>query len=376
MSRTVAVIGGGYGGSAVAKALEAEADVILIDPREAFVNAAGSLRALVQPDWAANMFYPYATMLSRAKIVRGHAASVDPGGVTLDSGERVDADYVVLATGSSYSYPAKPNHGSTGTDEALDDLRQTHDQLLQAKRVLILGAGPVGLELGGEIKVVWPDKQVTVVEPLDELLPGFLPALREDLHRQLDELGIDLRLSTSLTEMPPTDAGRTGTFTVTTTDGDEITADIWFRAFGVRANSEYLTDGRLSTLNEQGAVPVTETLNVKGHDNVYALGDITDLAELKMAGFAMQHAEVVTKNILSQLAGEEPAATYTPTPDPFIVLPLGPSGGVGQMPAVILGGSPEDGVTAIPAEMVSQFKGADLFTGRFVEQFGPTAAGT
>jgi NADH dehydrogenase FAD-containing subunit len=33
MSRTVAVIGGGYGGSTVAKALDSEADVVLIDPR-------------------------------------------------------------------------------------------------------------------------------------------------------------------------------------------------------------------------------------------------------------------------------------------------------------------------------------------------------
>ena len=49
MNRTVVVIGGGYGGSLVAKALDSEADVTLIDPREAFVNAAASLRALTQP---------------------------------------------------------------------------------------------------------------------------------------------------------------------------------------------------------------------------------------------------------------------------------------------------------------------------------------
>ena len=45
MERTVVVIGGGYGGSAVAKALDAEADVVLVDPRDAFVHSAGSLRA-------------------------------------------------------------------------------------------------------------------------------------------------------------------------------------------------------------------------------------------------------------------------------------------------------------------------------------------
>jgi NADH dehydrogenase FAD-containing subunit len=367
MSRTVVVIGGGYGGSAVAKALDAEADVVLIDPRDAFVNSAGSLRALTQPDWAPNMFFPYDTMITRGEVIRDTAISVDPGGVTLASGRRVDADYLVLATGSSYAYPAKPKNGTTNVSEALNDFRQTHKELAGAERVLILGAGPVGLELGGEIKEVWPGKHVTVVDPIDQLLPGFLPELRADLHRQLDELGIDLRLGTSLTALPAIEAGQVGTFTVTTTRGDEITADIWFRAFGVRVNSDYLADGRLTTRNEQGAVAVTETLNVNGYDHVYAIGDLTDVAEIKMAGYAMQHAEVVAKNILAQLNGEQPTATYAPAPDPFIVLPLGPRGGVGQLPM-------PEGTTAIPAEMVTQFKGADLFTGRFVEQFGPTAA--
>lgn len=62
---TVAVIGGGYGGSAVAKALDEDTDVVLIDPKDAFVHAAGSLRALVKPDWADNIFFPYDTLLQR-----------------------------------------------------------------------------------------------------------------------------------------------------------------------------------------------------------------------------------------------------------------------------------------------------------------------
>jgi apoptosis-inducing factor 2 len=232
MSRTVAVIGGGYGGSAVAKALDAEAEVVLIDPRDAFVNSAGSLRALAQPDWADNMFFRFDTLLARGTVIRDRAVSVDPGGVTLASGRRVVADYLVLATGSSYAYPAKPNSDSSG--EALDNLRQTHKELVDAERVLILGAGPVGLELAGEIKEVWPHKQVTIVDPAAQLLPSFRPEMRQDLHRQLDELDVQLRLGTSLTAPPATEPGQAGTFTVTTTGGDEITADIWFRAHGVR----------------------------------------------------------------------------------------------------------------------------------------------
>ncbi|MFI7444631.1 NAD(P)/FAD-dependent oxidoreductase [Nonomuraea indica] len=365
MSRTVAVVGGGYGGSALAKALDAEADVVLIDPRDAFVNTAGSLRALTRPDWAGAMFFPYDRWLTRGTVIRDRAVSVDPGGVTLASGRRVEADYLVLATGSSYAYPAKPDADSTG--EALDDLRRTHKELAGADRVLILGAGPVGLELAGEIKEVWPHKHVTVADPTGQHLAGFRPEMRQDLYRQLDELGVRLRLGTGLVAPPPTEPGRAGTFTVTTAGGDEITADIWFRAHGVRVNSDYLADGRLAPRTPQGQVAVTETLNVRGHDtvyeHVYAIGDITDVAEAKMAGYAMQHAEVVARNITAHLNGERPTATYRPLPHPMILLPLGPRGGVGQLPT-------PDGPVVVTAETVSQYKGADLFTGRFTEQFG------
>ncbi|MEH1124930.1 FAD-dependent oxidoreductase [Micromonospora sp. CPCC 206061] len=199
------------------------------------------------------------------------------------------------------------------------------------------------------------------------MLPGFLPEVRDDLHRQLGERDIQLRLGTGLTAAPATEAGRTATFTVTTTDGAEITADIWFRAHGVRANSDYLADGRLTTRTAQGQVRVTETLTVHGHEHVYALGDITDIAETKMAAHAMQHAEVVVRNITAQLRGERPTATYEPSSTPMVLLPLGPRGGVGQFP------TPE-GPIAVPAATVSEYKGADMFTARFIEQFGPTAA--
>ncbi|MGW5681602.1 NAD(P)/FAD-dependent oxidoreductase [Nonomuraea sp. NPDC003754] len=361
MSRTVVIIGGGYGGSAVAKALDAEADVVLIDPRDAFINSAGSLRALTQPDWAHNMFFPYDQWLRRGTVIRDRAVSADPGGVTLASGRRIEADYLVLATGSSYTYPAKPNADSTG--EVLDDLLRTHKELAGSERVLILGAGPVGLELAGEIKEVWPHKHVTILDPAEQLLPAFPAEMRAELRRQLDELAVHLRLGTGLTAPPATEPGQAATFTVATTGGEEITADIWFRAHGARVNSDYLADGELTTRSPQGQVPVTETLNVRGYDRVYAIGDITDVAEAKMAGYAMQHAEVVAQNIIAQLRGEQPAATYRPLPHPMILLPLGPRQGVGQLPS-------PDGPVVVPAETVSAYKGADLFTGRFTEQFG------
>ncbi|MEU1473060.1 FAD-dependent oxidoreductase [Streptomyces sp. NPDC005761] len=363
MNRSVLVIGGGYGGAAVAKALDEVADVVLVDPKDAFVHAAGSLRALVRPDWADNIFFPYDTLLRRGSVRRERVTAVDPGGATLASGERVEAAYLILATGSDYPFPAKTDTDLSG--EALQRIREAHAELATAERVLIAGAGPVGLELSGEIKAVWPDKHVIVTDPAGQLVPGFLPEFRAELHRQLDALGVELRLGVALAEQPPAEPGRAKPFTVAITGGDEISADIWFRCYGGRTNGDYLADGRVAVRTPQGRVRVTEALNVEGHDHIYALGDITDVAEAKMAGHAMKHAEVVAENVLARMRGERPTATYRPSPVPSALLPLGPGGGVGQVPS-------PDGPVILPAAAVSEYKGMDLFTGRFAELFGVT----
>ncbi|WP_181019016.1 NAD(P)/FAD-dependent oxidoreductase [Streptomyces roseicoloratus] len=369
MSEIIAVIGGGYGGAAVAKALDAEtgAEVVLIEPKDAFEHAAGSLRALVRPEWAPNVFFPCDRLLERGRVVRERAASVDAHGVTLASGARVDADHVVIATGSAYPRPAKS--GLDSAAEALAALRATHEEPASARRVLVTGAGPVGLELAGEITSVWPEKQVILVDPAPELLPAFAPELRADLLSQLAALGVELRLGTTLAEEPPAEPGRAKTFTVTTTDGAGLTADIWFRAHGVHVRSDFLSGELAAARTPQGRVRVDEHLRVEGQERVYAVGDVTDLAEAKMAGYAMQHAEVVARNIASALRGERPTAVYRPSPVPSVLLPLGPTGGVGQVP------SPE-GPQILPAETVALYKGADLFIGRFAELFGtaPDAA--
>lgn len=360
MGRKVAIVGGGYAGASVAKALDQGADVVLIEPKNAFVQNAVSMRALVQPQWADNLFFPYDRLLQRGKVISERAVSVDSGGVVLASGERVDADYVVLATGSGYPFPFK--FDTDESSSAREKLLAIHADLAGAGRVLIAGAGPVGLELSGEIKAVWPDKHVTVVDPSPELLPGFERELREELRRQLDALGVELRLGTTLNAQPLTEPGVAGSFTVPSSGGG-IAADIWFRAFGVRVDTGYLGDDLVTVRTPKGHIRVTEKLNVDGHAHIYAIGDIADVAEAKMAGNAMQHAEVVAQNILAQLGGDEPTAVYRPAPIPFVLLPLGPEGGVGQLPS-------PDGPIMLSAQAVSEYKGADLFTGRFAELFG------
>src|ERR1051325_3555595 len=98
VSPRVVVIGGGYGGSAVAKALDETAEVVLVEPKDAFHHVAAALRAVVRPDWVPLIFYPYDNLLTHGRVVRDRAVRVEPGVVTVGSGDRIEADYIVLAT--------------------------------------------------------------------------------------------------------------------------------------------------------------------------------------------------------------------------------------------------------------------------------------
>jgi NADH dehydrogenase FAD-containing subunit len=349
MTPTVAVVGGGYGGASAAKALDDIADVVLIEPRDAFAHNVAALRAAVSPDWADQIFIPYDGLLARGAVRRDRAVRVSAGTVELASGASVTADYVVLATGSAHRYPAKIDVPDRARGR--DKLRGTHRALAAASRVLLLGAGPVGLEFAGEIKAAWPDKAVTVLDPRPDLAFGRFPAeFGAELGAQLAELGVGLLLGTSLRESPPTPPGEPGTFTVTTESGADVRADIWFACYGAAPAVDYLAPDLLPARTPDGRVAVTPGLRLPGQHAVFAIGDITALPEMKMARAAQRHAEVAAANIRSLIAGANPSARYEPAAD-AIVLPLGPKGGVSYAPeAGVLGAGP-----------TSDLKGKSLF---------------
>ncbi|MEV4625140.1 FAD-dependent oxidoreductase [Micromonospora sp. NPDC049523] len=360
MVPTVVVVGGGYGGITVAKALDDVADVVLVEPRDTFVHTVAALRAAVDPDWADRIFLPYDRLLTRGRVRHDRAVRVSANAVELGSGEVVGADYVVLATGTAYPYPAKIDvEDSAG---ARSKLGATHHALGQARRVLLLGAGPVGLEFAGEIKSMWPEKTVTVVDPGTDLVSGRFPdEFRSILRTQLDQLGVEVLLGTSLRELPRSEPGRAATVTVTTESGVEITADIWFPCHGVRVDSGYLADELRVAQRPDNLLAVTSELRLHGQDTVFAVGDITAVPELKMARAAQRHAEVVAANIRTLIGGGIDMITYRPAAD-AIVLPLGPKGGVSY--------APEVGV--LDAGPTSDIKG-DLFIDNYLELLGLAA---
>src|ERR1035441_3339204 len=66
----VAVVGGGYGGGTVAKAVDETSDGVLVEPKDAFMHNTAALRALVDPSWLPRIFLPYEGLLTNGRVVR------------------------------------------------------------------------------------------------------------------------------------------------------------------------------------------------------------------------------------------------------------------------------------------------------------------
>jgi NADH dehydrogenase FAD-containing subunit len=358
---TVVIVGAGYGGVNAAKALDEHARVVLVEPKDAFVHSVAALRALVDPAFAPTIFLPYDRLLTRGRVVHDRAVRVGAGHVVVRSGEEIPADYVVLASGSSYPFPAKSDVDDTHT--AIEKYGAAHDRVAQARRVLLIGAGAVGIELAGEINAVWPDKPVMLLDAVDDVLGDIYRAdLRAELRAQLTEIGVELMLGTPLQELPAVPATELAPFTVRTRDGREIAADMWFQCFGVHPESDYL-DGELAAARgDDGFVRVEPTLQVRGFDRVFAIGDVSD-ADAKMAGRAGRQGHLVAENIRKLMAGDAELARYEPNP-PAIIVPIGPKLGSGQLPN-------QDALAS--RELVAGAKGRDLMVGRYAEILGVAA---
>jgi NADH dehydrogenase FAD-containing subunit len=355
---SVVVVGGGYAGVNVAKALDDVADVVLIEPKDAFVHNVAALRALADPAWLPRIFFPYGRLLARGTVVRDRVVKAEPGRVTLASGAVIRADYLVLATGSGYPFPAKSDRDDTGA--AQERYRAASAALAGADRVLLIGAGAVGVELAGEIAAAWPGKRVTLLDAADDILgERFRADLRAELRRQLDDLGVEVLTASPLRALPPVPAGQPGEFTVVTEAGREITAGLWFRCYGVTPASDYLAGDLAAARDAGGFVTVTPYLRVTGQERVFALGDVA-AADHKMAGLAGRQAQVVAASIRTLIDGGTDLTAWEPA-EPTILVPLGPGGGSGQR-----AGAAE----LITAEQAAQFKGRDLLLGRYAELFG------
>ena len=157
------------------------------------------------------------------------------------------------------------------------------------KRILIIGGGVIGLELGSAFRAF--GAEITIVELMDSLLRGEEKAASDMLVRSLESRGIRIKCSTKVESVEKKGAE----FVVHTSAGD-FTADCVISAAGRRANTEGLcVENAGLSLEKNGTVAVNEYLQTKV-ENIYAIGDV--IGGYMLAHAAYTEAEVAVDNIL------------------------------------------------------------------------------
>jgi dihydrolipoamide dehydrogenase len=201
--------------------------------------------------------------------LKGHAAFTSPTSIDV-AGQSYTAKAFIIATGSSVT----PLPGVEIDQQVIVDSTGALALPKVPKHMVVIGGGVIGLELGS----VWRrlGAEVTVVEYLDQILPGMDGEIRKEAAKIFKKQGFAIRTSTKVTGAQV--KGGKVALTVEPAAGgasETIEADAVLVSIGRRPNTEGLAlDKAGVALNQRGQIEVGHDFQtpVKG---IYAIGDVT-----------------------------------------------------------------------------------------------------
>ncbi|KAJ1834670.1 hypothetical protein LPJ63_001765 [Coemansia sp. RSA 2711] len=386
---SVVVVGGSYAGAAAAKRLAGLAKkyaglrVTLVDQSTHYFHAIGFPKALVDADFAAKSFLPFADFFAagskHAFINQRLRHVVDEHHVELDDGQRLYFDYLVLATGGQA--PGPINVAARTRDEGLAEIARLRAGLAAAESVLVVGGGPVGVEVAGFVAARHPDKHVTLVHSRARLLPeNFRAGVSNGAVAKLQRLGVNVVLNDKVEVPADMDyaAGIGHRVLRGINSGTEYASDVQILAVGFRANSAYIDklEQHLGqpVRNASNALRVLPTLQLDHArtPHIFVPGDVNDLPGSTKFGFkAEMQGNTAAANVQKLIAqgfdvtmkAAQGAAVAAPRVGPWtdyvdlMLVPIGPELGVAQVLKIALGGS------ALANLFVRQLKAKDFMLG-------------
>jgi len=229
-------------------------------------------------------------------LLRGSGRLAGPGAVEVD-GVRHTAEHVVLANGADPFVPPVPGlqelEGAWGSREA------TAMETVP-RQLLILGAGPVGVEMAQAVRRLGGG--ATVIDRAAHVLGREPAPLGEALGEELRRDGVELVLEASVAA-----ARREGEdFVVELEDGRELRGDRLLAATGRRPRVQDIGLETVGIEPDGHGVPVDAHL--RAGEKLWAIGDVTGIWPLTHVG--KYQGEVVAANIL----GEPREASYEAVP--------------------------------------------------------------
>ncbi len=330
----VFVVGGGFAGIAAAKTLAgAPVDLRLADRRNHHVFQPLLYQVATASLSPADISSPIRTILRGQKncqVAMVEVTAVDVSNRRLIvAGGHIQYDYLILATGATHAYFGRDEWATIAPGlKSIEDATELRRRILLAFESAeyegsaesrsatltfgIVGAGPTGVELAGAIKEIalqtlsteykhidTRTTRVLLFEGADRVLPPFPPELSARAQRDLERMGVEVRLNSIVTDVTPRGVSI----------GDEfIPLRNVFWAAGVKASP--LGESLGVPLDRAGRVIVGPDLTIPGHPEVFVVGDLaaaksadTDKAVPGVAQAGIQMGRYAGRTIAAEVAG-------------------------------------------------------------------------
>jgi NADH:ubiquinone reductase (H+-translocating) len=346
----VVIIGSGFGGLFAAKHLKrADVDVTLI---------AKTTHHLFQP-----LLYQVATGIlsvgeiapatriilrkqKNTQVLLGEVVGIDLTNKTVTSKlldwERVTPfDSLIVAAGAQQSYFGNDRFeafapGMKTVDDALElrgrilgafeaaEVTTSQEERKRRLTFVVVGAGPTGVEVVGQIaeladrtlsgafRTIDPaEARVILVEAAPAVLPPMGPKLGLKAQRRLEKMGVEVKLNTMVT-----DVDYMGLTVKESGEEHRIECAVKVWSAGVQASplgKQIAEQSDGTETDRAGRVVVEPDLTVKGHPNVFVIGDLMSVPGVPgQAQGAIQGAVYATKQIKAALKGEDDPTARKP----------------------------------------------------------------
>jgi NADH dehydrogenase len=329
----IVIIGGGFGGLKAAEALaRLPVQITLVDRRNHHTFQPLLYQVATAGLSPADIAAPIREILARhenVEVLLGEVLGFDLEHRILKlNGFELGYEYLVVAAGASHAYfghdewePLAP--GLKTVEDALEIRRRVLLAFELAERhaaitgqhpplsFVVVGGGPTGVELAGtlaeiarkslaeDFRHIDPQKtRVVLLEAGPALLSAHPEDLRQSAKRQLERLGVEVRLNSAVTDV------RSAEIHV---GNDVLHASVVLWAAGVAASPLGRALG--GPLDRAGRVLVEAELSLPGHPEVFVIGDLASLKQADgtqlpgVAPVAMQQGRWVAREIAADLAG-------------------------------------------------------------------------
>ena len=316
MRKRVVIAGLGDTGLLAAIRLARHCDVVGLSAKPAFLSGQELGWRLSRPqEWARINWIPFDRFRGLDRVRTVHASLT---GVDLERrmvfGRRADGssvtehyDALVISTGVTNGFWRQPNLQSQS--DIRRDLCATHDRLVAAESAIVVGGGAAAVSCAAQLAARWPEKRVELYYPGERALVHHHPRVWDRVARRLHALGVGLHSGHRAVMPDNFDCDQITSEPVRWCGGQPTAlADAVVWAVGrVRPNTGWLPH---HLLDVHGFVRVTADLQVPGHPDVFAIGDVAATDPLRSS--ARNRADVLlAHNVLASFSGR-PLREYKP----------------------------------------------------------------